>query len=163
MNEPLSAFPEWLSKLTIQQQTVLMLGSRGPDGISKDHVCKDVVRCYRATIFRAAMYGEFFPESYNLTDKGDSFMSLDSMATPGIWEETIRKFLYSIDELPHHWVSHMMHGAQILGYKYPMLVMRLRWLNLYEAMADDIHLNPETETEMDYRLNDWGRAMWVNS
>jgi hypothetical protein len=64
------------------------------------------------------------------------------------------------DELPHHYLMHLMHGAQILGYKHPEPEFRERWLEFYVEMVEDAHLKTESEEEMDVRLGDWGREFW---
>ena len=152
----LSVQPEWMKALTLQQQSVLFLASRGPDGIAKDHPCKDIQRCYRATVFLAARYGR---QIRGVIDgEGDSFMSFEKFDAG--WMETVKAFLHTIDELPHHYIAHLAHGAQILGYKHPAAIFRSRWLFLYEQIVADMHLTPETEEEMDERLSDWGHEDW---
>jgi len=152
----LSVQPSWCADLPLQQQSVLFLATRGPDGVAKDHPCKDVQRAYRACVLLAGRYGrELRP-----VEGGDSFMSLTLFGDDRTWREVVLKFLYKIDELPHHYLSHLMHGAEILGYKHPDAVVRSRWNHLYLRMVCDLHLAPETEAEMDRRLGDWGRVDW---
>jgi hypothetical protein len=38
---------DWMDDLPMQQQSVVVLATRGPDGVAKHHPCKDVVRAYR--------------------------------------------------------------------------------------------------------------------
>ena len=65
---------------------------------------------------------------------------------------------------PHHYHMHLMHGAQILGYKHPDPKYRSRWNHFYLRCLDDSHTpHPETESEMDERLNDWNRKQWDNA
>ena len=47
----LSVQPTWCTMLPLQQQSVLFLASRGPDGVAKVHPCKPVIIAYRATVF----------------------------------------------------------------------------------------------------------------
>lgn len=148
MSALLSVQPEWCLSLPLQQQSVLLLAARGPDGIPKTHPCKDVQRAYRGTVLVAAArrrelhYGE----------KADSFMSLDGFATE--WSTIVRRFFEVVDELPHHFTLHLLHGAEILGYKHPDQRFRGRWLEFYKTGCTDMHLWPETEMELDNRLND---------
>lgn len=151
----LSVQPEWMTELPLQQQSVLMLAARGPDGIGKGHPCKEVQRCYRATVLMAARYGRMLQGK----DRGDSFMSLWNFIGTD-WRNTVKDFMHSIDELPHHYLMHLMHGVQILAYKHPDLMSRSRWLLLYMLMVEDMHLSPESEEDMDARLSDWGRQEW---
>ena len=152
----LSVQPAWCLNLPLQQQSVLMLAARGPDGIAKHHPCKNIVRAYRGTVLLAAKYGR----SLNFGEKADTFMSLDRIASPADWLDDIKMYFDHVDELPHHYHLHLLHGAQILGYKHPSPLLRRQWFSFYLDGVKDSHMNVETENEMDYRLNDWNREEW---
>lgn len=158
--EPKSVQPLWCTSLPLQQQSVLFLASRGPDGVPKHHPCKDIQRAYRACVFLAGKYGRLLREG----EAADNFMSMYHVCAerPERWTDVMHSFFDHIDELPHHYLSHLMHGAEILGYKHPDEIVRRRWNEFYLAMVKDLHLTPETEAEMDERLSDWGRNYWNN-
>lgn len=146
-----SVQPEWCLELPLQQQSVLLLGARGPDGIGKMHPCKDVQRAYRACVLVAAKRGR----ELEWGEKADSFMSLDLIADHAAWTEVVKRFFQTVDDLPHHFYMHLIHGAEILGYKHPDIRVRGRWLHFYRKCCRDLHLTPETQEDMDQRLNDW--------
>lgn len=148
--------PEWCLDLPIQQQSVLFLAARGPDGIAKFHPCKAVVRAYRGTVLVAARYGRLL----DWGEKADTFMSLDRFASDFYWSEDLKGYFDNVDSIPHHYQMHLMHGAQILGYHHPEARFRNRWRTFYDLAVEDMHLNPETVEEMDERLNDWNRQEW---
>jgi hypothetical protein len=156
MNIELSVQPEWCRLLPLQQQSVLLLAGRGPDGISKDHPCKDIQRAYRGTIFVAAKHGRLL----EFGEKSDNFMSLDKFGDDLIWKDVCDRYFLTVDVLPHHYHLHLLHGAQILGYKHPDSRFRNRWLAFYLHGVRDMHLRPESIDEMDKRLSDWGRLHW---
>jgi hypothetical protein len=147
---PLSVQPEWMTSLPLQMQSVLLLAARGPDGIAKYHPCKNVVRAYRGTVLVAAARKR--PLEWG--EKADSFMSLDRLAMPHLWYEDVKMFFEVIDELPHHYLMHLMHGAEILGYKHPDHRFAEAWHLLYEKMCEDMHLPMESEADLNLRLND---------
>ena len=153
----LCVIPGWVFKLPLQQQCVLMTVVRGPDGIPKSHPCKDIQRAYRGTVLVAAKYGRVL----HLGEKGDQFMSLSLFANPIIWIISVEQFFHDIDELPHHYVLHLLHAAEILGYKHPNEFFRKQWLEFYHLGCKDMHLYPETEEQMDRRLSDWDRKDWT--
>jgi hypothetical protein len=151
-----SVQPEWCRKLPLQQQSVLFLAGRGPDGIAKFHPCKAVHVAYRGTIFIAAKYGR--PLEWG--EKADTFMSLDKFADNDLWREALTSFFENAGEVSFHYFTHLMHGAQICGYKHPDERFRDRWHEFYIRCVLDMHLSPESEAEMDKRLGDWGREYW---
>jgi hypothetical protein len=151
-----SVFPEWMADLPMQQQSVLVLAARGPDGVRKHHPMKDIQRHYRATVLKAARYGR----SLNVGERADSFMSAELLADRREWFLAQKAYFDHIDELPHHFHMHLMHGAEILGYKHPDPYIRERWNEFYLNCCDDAHLPVETEADMDKRLADWNREFW---
>jgi hypothetical protein len=95
-------------------------------------------------------------------DEGDTFMDHTAIGNPHnrvVWEIVEQMYFDHLDMLPHHYHLHLMHGAEILGYKHPDPTVRKRWLGFYMRCVDDMHLTPETEEQMDERLNDFG-APW---
>lgn len=150
-------FQDWMLRLSMQQQSVLVLACRGPDGVGKFHPTKQVVARYRATVLKAAYLGRPMR-----IDEGDdtTFMTLIKFSDDGYWGALVRDFFDNVDELPHHYYMHLMHGAQIAGYKHDNPMMRQRWRAFYLLCCHDLHLYPEDETQMDERLGDWGHKFW---
>lgn len=72
----------------------------------------------------------------------------------GAMTEVLRQYMKSLDETPHHYQLHFMHAAEIIGYKHHDPVIALWWHEAYAALANDMHLNIETATQMDFRLGD---------
>lgn len=151
-------FQDWLFGLTMQQQSVLVLACRGPDGIAKFHRSKLVVARYRATVLKAAYLGRAMR-----IGEGDAttFMTLAGFSDDKDWDEILRFWFDHVDEVPHHYYMHLMHGAQIAGHKHPIDLMRERWSDFYFRCCHDLHLSPETEEQMDKRLGDWERKYWA--
>lgn len=152
-----SVFGDWFFQLPFQQQSVLCLALRGPDGVRKHHPMKDIQRCYRGTVLKAARYGRFL----EVGEKADSFMSMELFGNRHDWGRTRKAYFDTIDELPHHFHMHMMHGAEILGYKHPNLIIAGQWQTFYYDCCDDAHVPPETHEQMEIRLSDWNREYWV--
>lgn len=155
----MSVVPTWISHLPLQQQSVLLLAARGPDGAGKMHRCKKLVRVYRATVFRAARHGRLIC-SAPAYGEGDTFMDRRPLRDAGAWRDIVGEFVESMEELPHHYCTHFAHGCEILGYKHPHPVERGSWQLAYYAMVEGMHLQPESEATMDARLCDWHRRDW---
>lgn len=74
-------------------------------------------------------------------------------------DHALELYLRSVDELPHHFQLHLMHAAEILGYKHPNQEIREWWNRVYKSIVSDAHLLAESEERMDYRLGD-GEEQW---
>lgn len=142
---------EWQYALSVQQQSVLLMACRGPDGMRKSHPAKALIQAYRACVLNAASTGKPLHAGW----VGDTFMNLTLLISPPAWAEAVRAYLHDVDEIPHHYHLHLLHGAQVLGYKHPEVHVRACWLDFYLGGVADMHLYPESETEMDLRLNDF--------
>ena len=149
-----SVVPAWIQTVSFQQQSVLLLALRGPDGVRKHHPAKAITIAYRGTILRAAERQRFLYWG----EPADTFMALDVIADESAWRAAVKEFFAHVDELPHHYVSHLAHAAQIIACHHPQEGMRQRWHQFYAAWCDDLHVSPETQEEMDKRLDDWGTA-----
>jgi len=130
----------------------LLSGVRAPDGLPKEHPLKMMVRWYRRCIlFSAYMRGTLLSDPYT-DDHGGSFT--------GPWDRELdfkgitQRILKSVDEVNVHYLMHFIHVTEILGYKHPDESIRAEWHQLYLDFADDLHLNPETEQQMDERLGE---------
>lgn len=155
--EAVSLFPEWLETLTLQQQAVLMASVRGQDGDRKHTGFKVIASACRASFMRAAHTGHMPRMGEHLA----SFMTLSLFKDKDAWAAHVKQTLDDEgDGAILHYYTHLMHAAQILAYKHPDPEFRLRWKLCYDLMVDKLHLNPETEEQMDARLNDFGRKQW---
>jgi len=155
---PICVFQDWMFALNLQQQSVLVLALRGPDGIEKHHPCKTLVKHYRASVLKNAVYGRAMKVGEH--EERDSFQSLQHINDLNAWNSVVRKFFDSVDGLPHHYCMHLLHGAQIVGFKHPEAVFRDRWSMFYYLGCEDLHMIPEMEDQMDRRLSDWNHRYW---
>lgn len=147
-----SVLQDWVHTLPFMQQAVLMAAIRGPDGIRKDHPVKVLCRYLRRSFLLCAFHGQ--------AHLGFSDPGCGSFTGPA-WSDEVKGvghavelYLRTIDQLPHHFQLHLMHAAEILGYKHPDSACRTFWRDFYMKVVNDAHLNPETEAMMDFRLAD---------
>jgi len=153
-----SVLRPWVEALPLMQQGVLLTAIRGPDGIGKDHPAKRIQRWYRRCVLRCAFTGEEFKGAY---DAGGG--SFTGPCEPDIsLDEAARRYRHTLDELPHHYQMHLLHAAEVLGYKYPIPCDRVWWYRFYRMLVKDLHLSLETEDQMDYRLGD-NETHWRHS
>lgn len=144
--------PDWMDDLTLQQQAVIVLALRGPDGFAKTHASKPVLHYYRAAVLKAAHIGRHLR-------KGKHVPSLMSRICDGeqAWKDALHLFKSVEDELPLHYYTHLMHGAQVLSWAHEDASVRVRWREFYLQCCDYLHVPPETFEQMNVRLSDFGR------
>lgn len=152
----LSVMNDWIFSLPLQQQSVLILGTRGPDAVEKFHPAKLLVMRYRATVLKAAYYGR----AMRVDEEANTFMSMENFSDDRNWDILVRKFFDSVDVLPHHYLMHLLHAAEIIAYRHPNGLFRERWSSFYYAGVSSLHLEPEGEDVMNVRLGDWERKYW---
>jgi hypothetical protein len=166
--QPAPVLQEWVWSLSFMQQTVLLTAVRGPDGLPKYGGVKMLLRWYRRCILVSSLDGEVIQNPYD--DRGGSFMGPSykkrwSTVTPGhSWQTEmsyiLSDYLRELDAIPHHFQLHLLHSFEIVGYKHPVKEIREWFREAYYRLVHDMHLWPETEQQLDERLNDT-RAGWL--
>lgn len=168
--------------LSVMQQSVLMAAVRGPDGLRGDHPVKMILRWYRRCVFISAFDrcvlenpvdargGKFTGPSVKKTEleracDGHTEWQCDEHCPPR-WlrgmDNRVKEYMDAIDQVPLHFHGHLMHAAEVLGYKHPDQHIRNWWLSMYKTFVRALHLTPETENELDFRLGDID-AQWQKS
>ena len=153
----MNVLQDWTQGLNLMQQTVLLTAMRGPDGLRKDHPAKALLRAYRRVIVNSA----FDKRPLDIYEEGGGSFTGPCIHPDGI-EGVMKDFIKSVDDMPLHFVLHVIHATEIIGYKHPNRILRELWNNFYQAMCNDFHMNPETEGQMDHRLSD-NRNNWVDA
>jgi hypothetical protein len=89
---------------------------------------------------------------------------IDEQLSSDGWEElmhqVVDQYLRELDAIPHHFQLHLLHAAEIVGYKHPVERVRAWWFQTYTRLVHDMHLWPETEEQLDRRLGD-NREQWL--
>lgn len=161
---------DWTHEISMMQQTVLMTALRGPDGVPKYNPPKLLLRWFRRCVLKSAMDGRVLDTPYEIN--GGSFtgpsVPQPTVAdyTPDWWvgamEVHVNEYVAALDAIPHHFQMHFLHAVEILGYKHPEVVTRSFWYTLYLRLVNDLHLQPETEEQLDFRLGD-SREQWLKT
>lgn len=160
-----SVVQEWVSELTMMQQSVLLTCIRGPDGMAKYSSPKFIVRWLRRCILLSAMDGVVLTDplfqgggSFTGPSVAEESIQPDSMFGSPSWQQymepIVDAFIRDEDCIPAHFMAHIRNGAQILGYKHPDTGIRVWWYRFYLRLVNLLHLHPETKEEMDKRLGD---------
>jgi hypothetical protein len=131
-----SVLQPWVERLGLRHQGVLMACVRGCDSVPKEDPTKALARCFRATILRS-----FDP-------KPTSF--IEHVSEKELCHR-MRAVLTNRDHYPIHFIMHLMHGSEIVGYKWPDPAA-VFWRVFYIKLTQCFHLNIETEDQLDARL-----------
>jgi hypothetical protein len=138
-----SVLHDWVHALTFQQQALLMTGMRGPDENNKYNAAKAITRYLRGAICKPAGNWD--------GDNDNDFM----WGNYNYFIEHADAFWHDHDAYPHHFIMHLIHCAEVIGYKMPGFQSEY-WREFYIEACHAFHMTPETEEQMDKRLNDFG-------
>lgn len=146
-----SALHDWVHSLTFQQQALLMTGMRGPDGCNKHNSAKIMIRFLRGAICKPA--GNWDGQNNNDFMWGDY----------GAFDACMKGFFDDPDSYPHHFIMHLVHCAEVIGYKHPDEEIGGYWNMFYQTACRSFHMWAESEDEMDDRLNDFGVSVHLQT
>lgn len=153
-----SVLKDWVQELTLAKQGTLLTAVRGPDNARKDHPTKVFVRAFR----RAILNGAKPPDDTTFMTPKPRLWYSELLELPGVREDTPEeKLLLSfwesqVDDVPHHWLMHFAHAAQIVGIHHPDEPVREFWWRVYVAIVGSFHMQPEILAFFEYRLRDRG-------
>lgn len=145
-----SVVKSWVSTLGLRHQGVLLTCVRGCDTVPKVDPVKSLARAFRERIMNCHC-GD--------SAKAISFIErFSDEALRAIMEDVIK----SHDHIPHHYLMHLIHAAEIVGYKDREDGQWGLWAHFYMKMCSKMHMQMETEEDLDGRLNadeeSFGRA-----
>ena len=132
-----SVLQPWVETLGLRHQGVLMSCIRGCDSVPKDDPTKLLARCLRAVIL------------VSFDPKPSSF--IENVEDPEL-ERRMVAVLKDHDHYPVHYIMHLLHGAEIIGYHHPDWSVRDDWNWFYIKLCSCFHLNPESKAALDERL-----------
>jgi hypothetical protein len=135
-----SVLQDWVQALGLRHQGVLVAAVRGCDSVPKEDPSKAFVRCYRAVVLNSHCGDPARAKSF--------IQAVDDI-------ELTRRFLAlrgSFDHYPIHYVMHLVHAMEIVGYKHPDIQTGITWTGFYAEMCEKLHLQTESPAQLDERL-----------
>jgi len=166
-----SVIHDWVAELPFQMQALLMTAMRGPDACQKHNSAKIIVRYLRSVVLKPAgdwsgkndndfMWGEYIVNTSRAISKDSLPINYP------LFEQYSEDFWNNHDEYPHHFIMHLVHCAEVVGYKHPDPEISRHWRHFYFEACKSFHMFPEGETQLDERMNDFGQGWhnnWINS
>jgi hypothetical protein len=132
----------WVRDLPLRLQGVIITAMRGCDLVQKEDASKDLSR-----MIRRATLNPYDPRESEFS-KGFFGFNAIFLAI------NLRDFLHSMDQYPLHYVMHLMHTAEIIGYEHPEEAFRVFFNEVYRAIVHKLHLEPESRMAMIVRLTE---------
>ena len=130
----------WACRLTLRQQATLLSAIRGCDGAPRDDPSKEILRYLRFCVLEPSEKpgtGAF---------ERSTFMRSDAPY------DVARAFVASMDHYPLHFVTHLMHAAQVIAYESHAREAAKFFGELYATMCAALHVWPEDILGMRERL-----------
>jgi hypothetical protein len=136
----ISVLQDWVMELPLRHQGVLCASLRGCDLDAKHSLAKPINRAIRRVVQNPADVRE--------TEDPRAFQHYSSATFP----DHVINFSQGMDGYPLHYVMHIVHALQIIGYKHPEKSVRAQFKAAYERLVFKFHLKTEDESELDHRL-----------
>lgn len=136
-----SVLREWVQALPLREQGTLIVALRGCDSAPKFPLDSPERR-----MTAAIRYAVCIPADQREVD-----------AEPGAFMTAhipIDVKLAMFEHYPQHWVGHIIHACEVLGYRHPDTWQAAAWKVLYERFVKSLHLNPESVEQMTKRLSE---------
>jgi hypothetical protein len=135
-----SVLQDWVMNLGLRYQGALLTVIRGCDTVPKQHPCKDLARAIRALILET-----------HCKDPQQS-VSFIEMVAPLELDRRYNGVIRDFDALPLHYVMHLVHATEILGYHHPDVVYREVCNKAYRRFCAKFHMGQESERQLWERL-----------
>lgn len=138
-----SILQPWVMRLPLRYQGVLITSVRGCDGLPKHSGIKPLVRemrglCLEPADERELAFRKGFMSKFDQMASGHAFIEL----------------LNDMDSMNLHYVLHLVHAIEVLGYCHPYDTARDLYQLRYKSLCHKMHVKPENHTEMDERLRE---------
>lgn len=146
-----SVLQDWVMELPLRAQGTLLTGIRGcdvapkdPELISERHGCSTGEGAERAIVafLRFCVMNPHDPREVDIP--GAFFRS----RPPSGWKPS------QFGHYPQHWYAHIMHCFEVCGYLHPDQHLRAICNEIYRRFVHNLHLAPETTSEMVDRLTE---------
>jgi len=130
----------WVRSLPLRFQGVLVTSVRGCDGAPKEDASKSLSRMIRRAVLNPADPRESL--------KAGGFFGF----SPSKLITDLHSFYHSLDQYPLHYVMHLCHACEVIGYCHPSVPFANFFNCNYLLFCDTFHLRPESRESMRDRL-----------
>jgi hypothetical protein len=136
-----SVLQDWVMALPLRAQGTLLTGIRGCDLTEK----RPGVESSERKLVAFLRYCVMVPHDPREVDVPGAFFR---STPPADWKAS------EFGHYPQHWYSHIMHCFEVVGHCSPFEFEAGEALRIYLRFVANLHLEPETSTQMFARLNE---------
>lgn len=126
-------------ELPIRYQGTILTALRGCDGVAREDTTKTIMRGLRNVTLNPADARELEYVGGFMT------FSLNELLP------AVKKFAKNSDQYPLHFVMHLMHAIEVIGYTHPDATS-MEFESAYLRIVHSLHLNPETLCQLSNRM-----------
>ncbi len=144
-NQQISVLQEWVSHLPLREQGTLLTAVRGCDLEPKQWTSTGIAVSQGRLLTAYIRWCFMVPADPREVKVRGAFMQ-DRPPKPFKPAE--------FGHLPQHWYAHVMHALQVVGHRHPQVAIAEKCQELYRAMAENLHLNPERTEQFMNRLSE---------
>lgn len=136
-----SVLQDWVMELPLREQGTLMTAVRGCDFTPKYPLDSP-----ERVLVAAIRFAFMVPADPREVDAEIGCFMVS--AIPSDFKPS------ALGHYPLHWVTHVMHAAEVIAYRHPIDGMRKAWTFLYVDLCRTLHVKPEFKEEMIARLSE---------
>lgn len=143
---------DWVCKLSLRAQGTLLtnvrscdLSPKHPDYICEATGCSTGEQTADRQLTAFLRWCVMVPADDREVDVPGAFMR---SKPPEKWKPS------QFGHYPLHWIMHIVHGFQVIGYHHDDLRVRAEAFMIYKRFVSSFHLNVETEEEMTKRFTE---------
>lgn len=140
-----SVLQTWVTELPLREQGTLLTAVRGCDLAPKYHADGSVINTPERRLTAWIRWAFMNPADPREVDIPGAFFQSQP---PDPFKAS------AFGHYPLHWVSHVAHAAEIIGFRHPDLTVRSEGQRIYRAFVHMLHMTPETFDQMVSRLSE---------
>lgn len=137
----LSVLRPWVMALPLREQGTLIVALRGCDSAPKFPLDSPERRMTAALRWAVCIPAD----EREVDSEPGCFM----LSTPPMDAK-----LSMFEHYPQHWVGHVIHACEVLGYRHPEDEQGSDWLALYRRFVYSLHMRAESKEDMIARLSE---------
>lgn len=147
-----SVLQEWVMELSLREQGTLLGGVRmcdvapkNPITIIDGHGCSTGEMTTERHLVAFLRFAFMVPADEREIDVCGAWFQSDP---PERWKPS------EFGHYPQHWYHHLMVAFEVVGRKHPDAGIRLKAWRIYERLVENLHLNVETGSQYEARMNE---------